>query len=1102
MMLHSLALRAPFLVLVAILFAASALAQTTNATLIGDVTDAQGGGIPGAAITVKNIGTQVTRTVETDAQGTYRVFPLNPGRYEVTASATGFKSSLRPNIVLEVASNLKVDFALEIGQVTEQIEVAASAPMLQTQDASVGRTIDTQELERLPVNGRNYTRLIVLMPGSSDISRSQNRGTLSGTQLVSVNGQRTQDNNFTIDSVDNNFQHMNSPGASPPMDSIHEFRVATNNSAEFGRSSGSNVNVVTKSGTRDLHGSVYEFFRNDKLDANDFFANRSGSGKVPYRQNQYGVAVGGPMVLPKVYNGRDKTFWFFSWEGFRSRRGSTLISTAPIEAQRRGDFSQQERVVYDPLTSTLLPNNTIGRQPFAGNQIPQNRISPAVTFLLDKVMPLPNRPGLLNNLVNSEGTSNDRDVFVGRLDHHFSDKDNVFFRYMNQSAGQGRPQANPNLFALERFDVRSFGIGWNHIFGPTSVFELKFGFNDPINPLNTLSRTIQREELLQQAGISMFQPDVLFSPLPSFQAVGEFTVGGGGGFIIEDTIPQFVANFTKVRNRHSFRMGYNFAPRRYSINASDPMNGTAVFDRRLTSQAGDALSGHSTATMLLGFPSEIRRGSGTVYPRARVFASQGYFQDDWRVTSKLTVNLGVRYEFANPPYDVDDQLGNLWIRRDSETGTYFGTLLRASENPLIDPATGQPNPPARREHFGRSLQISDRNNWAPRVGIAYQIASRTVVRAGFGVFYNSTFVQELQDKRKFWPYLPNQVFNPNTGTLPDLAITDAGPSFNSTEAIGGWPQNPENRTPYSQQWNLFVQHMIDDITVDIGYVGSANRKQIGYIPINAAASPGPAALQPRRLLPAFGSMAGGFNMFASNYHAFQAKAVKRYSSGLQFHANYTWGRCMDEQSSLAETKTQNPYNLRGDYSRCSYDLHHIFKLAYVYDLPFGKGRRFGSNWSALANGVLGGWSVEGIAQAQTGAPINVITGFDHANVDGRTLQRPDVIRDPNQNAPHTVDEWFDTKAFVLPAPYTFGNAGAFSVNDDGRHNWDLAIQKVFAFKESHSLQVRMEAFNFSNTVKMIPANSQGMVTFSSSAFGRVTAATPARQIQLGLRYRF
>src|SRR6266481_4391364 len=318
------------------LFAVAAEAQTTNASIIGDITDPQQAAVVGATITVKEIDTGVSRSVETSQTGSYRVFPLMPGRYEVSAAAAGFKRKIQPSVVLDIASTLKVDFQLDVGQMTESVEVTANATVLQTQDASVGGIVTSTELEHMPVNGRNYTRLILMLPGVSDRGGSQSQGTFSGTSLYSVNGQRQQDNNYTVDGVDNNFFLMNSPGATPAMDSIQEFKVLNNTSAEFGRSAGANVNVAIKSGTRDLHGSLYEYLRNDKLDANDFFNNRQGVGKLPFRQNQYGVAIGGPVVVPKVYNGREKTFWFFNWEGYRQRQGKTQISTTPVVAQRNG----------------------------------------------------------------------------------------------------------------------------------------------------------------------------------------------------------------------------------------------------------------------------------------------------------------------------------------------------------------------------------------------------------------------------------------------------------------------------------------------------------------------------------------------------------------------------------------------------------------------------------------------------------------------------------------------------------------------------------------------------------------------------------------------
>ncbi len=1075
-----------------------AIGQTTNATIVGDLTDPQGAAITNANITVKNTATGVARTTVTNEFGSFRVFPLNPGTYEVSASAPGFKTKVQPNVVLEAATNVKVDFQLEVGQISESVEVTGSATVLQTQEASVGGTVSGVEIGRLPVNGRNYTRLILLMPGTSDQGGSQSKGTFSGTQLISVNGQRRQDNNFTVDGVDNNFMMMNSPGGSPPMDSIQEFRVLNNTSAEFGRSAGANVNVVIKSGSRDLHGSAYEYLRNDKLDANDFFANRQGTGKVPFRQNQYGLTVGGPVIIPKLYHGREKTFWFANWEGFRRRRGSTALSTMPIQAQRDGDFSQQPRTIYDPFTSTVRPDGSLERQPFPVNRIPQARISPAIKFLLDTMFPLPNQPGLSNNFVNTEGLRNDRDLWNVRLDHTFSSRDNLFFRWSNQNVGEQSPNANPNLYGISRFDVRNMATAWNHIFGPSSVLEVKFGYNNPGNPGVTLNRKISRGEFFDKTGIKMYQREDLFDPLPNISAVGEFGIGGGGD-VTEDHIYQFVANYSKVVSRHSIKGGMNYSYRQFFTNTSNPMNGDANFDRRLTSLASDNNSGHSFATMLLGTPTEIRRGTGNTTTNGRIRAPQLFVQDDWRVNSRLTVNLGLRYEFANAPYDTTDRLGNLWVRRDPQSGRYFGTLLWATTNPEIDPETGQRNQPAKTGGFGRSLKQSNYRDFAPRIGLAYQVNSKTVVRSAYGIFYNSTFVQELQDLRKFWPFTVQQVFTANTGTIPDLLITGEGPPFSNTSAIGGWPQNPENRTPYSQQWNLTVQRqLMDDLTLEIGYVGSANKRQIGYTAMNTALTPGPGPVQPRRLLPDFGDLDGGSNEYGSNYHSLRIDAVKRFGRGLQFNANYTWGRNMDDQSSLAEWKTQNQYNKRADYSRSSIDLRHVFQVAYVYELPFGKGRHFGGQWNRSTDLLLGGWSPEGITRIQTGAPINVVVGQDRANV-GRSYQRPNAIRNPNNGGNRNVDiPWFDVGAFQLQPIYTYGSAGAYIVTADGRNTWDLAAQKDFHVRERHTVQFRTEMFNMPNHVNF--GNPQG--NFASSAFGKVNSATAARQIQFGLRYAF
>lgn len=1075
----------------------TATAQTTNATIVGDVTDPNGGRIAGADLTVRNVATGVARQLKTDDLGSFRVFPLNPGTYEVTATAPGFKTQVQTNVILDAAANVKVDFRLDVGVVSEKIEVQATASILQTQDASVGGTVTGTEVARLPVNGRNYTKLILLMPGTSDQGGSQSQGTFSGTQMISVDGQRRQDNNFTIDGVDNNFMMMNSPGMSPSMDAIQEFRVLDNTSAEFGRSSGANVNIVLKSGSRSIHGSAFEYLRNDKFDANDFFANRNNTGKVPFRQNQYGVAIGGPVIIPKLFHGRESTFWFVNWEGYRARRGQNNISSFPLQAQRDGDFSSLSKQLYDPYSGRLAADGiTVIRDPFPGNIIPKNRISPAITYLLNTMIPLPNRPGLINNYINTQGFSNDRDSLNIRGDHNFNTSNVISMRYSRQRVGQNQPGGNPYLYALNRYDVNNYMGSWTHVFNPTSVLELKFGRNVPIIPAPTINTKVQRSEFLAKSGIKMFIPDVLYNPIPAFSADGEWSVGSGGG-ITGDTVNQFIGNYSKVLGRHSLKAGFNYSRRHFYTNTTNPMDGSVNFDPSLTNLGSNPNSGSSFASMLLGLPSAVRRGTGNTTTNANINVQSYYVQDDWRVNNRLTVNIGMRYEAIPAPVEETNRLGNLVISRDS-SGKYIGTLLWAGINPEVDPLTGKAGEAAHTGGYGPALMRNNYLDFAPRIGVAYQFDNKTVIRSAFGIFYNSTFVQELQDMRKFWPYTIQQNFSANQGVVPDLNIVDSGPSFSNTAAIGGWPQNPNNRTPYSEQWNFTIQRqLLEDMTLDVSYVGNSNKKQVGYNPINSALTPAPGPIQPRRLLPDYGDLDGGNNKFSSKYNSLRVGLVKRFSKGLQVNANYTWGRSMTNSSSLAEATVQNPYDLHQEWGRSSIDLRHIFQLAYVYEFPFGHGKHWGAGWNGFTNTLLGGWSGEGITRAQTGAPLNPRVSQDRANV-GRTYQRPNATGlDPN-NGPKTPDQWFNVNAFALQPQFTYGTSGLFVINAPGRYNWDLALQKDFHILEGHIVQFRAESYNLPNSVSLGNPNT----TYDGNNFGRITSATAARQLQFALRYQF
>ncbi|MEO7143599.1 MAG: hypothetical protein ABI165_08870, partial [Bryobacteraceae bacterium] len=425
----------------------------------------------------------------------------------------------------------------------------------------------------------------------------------------------------------------------------------------------------------------------------------------------------------------------------------------------------------------------------------------------------------------------------------------------------------------------------------------------------------------------------------------------------------------------------------------------------------------------MGYPQSVIRGVGD----SAITAHQNYYgvytQADWKLTPSITLNLGLRYEFIPPVYANSLNFGTLLVTRNPNSGQYAGTLLWAGNNPL----TGQgPN----RGGYGPTLQVADPWSFGPRAGLVARLDSKTVLRTGFAIFYDTTFFQEAQDKSGFYPYTNSQSFSTNN-FLPAISLESAGPSYANTAAIGGWAQNPNNLNPYSEQWNLFLQRELPGgIQTEAGYVGRESHRLIGYTYFNTAVSPGPGAVQPRRLLPDYGDLKQGDNIFDANYHSLQLQALKRFNNGIEFHANYTWGRAMDGQSSLGETKVQNPFDRAADYSRSSFDVRQTFQAAFVYDVPYGRGRQFGSHLPRFGDAIAGGWSFEGNLRFQTGAPVNVVLGQDWANV-GLSIQRPDAIGNPN-NGPRTTSQWFSTSAFALPAPYSYGNAGAFIVQADGR----------------------------------------------------------------------
>ncbi|MEI9978508.1 MAG: carboxypeptidase-like regulatory domain-containing protein [Edaphobacter sp.] len=1083
---------------------ASARAQTSD--LSGELRDPSHALVPNALVKVTQDATGVVQETHTNGSGAY-FFLLQPGNYSMDITATGFKPIHREDIVLKVAQPARLDFSLEVGGDSQTVTVEAGTEVLQ-ESTSVGTTISEDEISRLPVNGvdgRNYTSLVLLTPGVSDVSVAGGDGTISGTNLYSVNGQRNQDNHYTLDGVDNNFLHKQSPGLSPPMDAMKEFRVATNNAAEFGRSAGANVALVTKSGGRKLHGSAYVYSRQALFDANDWFNDHNGIAKQPFHYAQFGASVGGPVVLPKLYDRRARTYWFFSYEGFDSRKSNPIESNVPTAAERGGNFSAISEKIYDPLTGTPGANGAVKRTAFAGNKFDPSRIDPIALAYITDFVPLPNltTPIGNNNYVNLTPQRNNRNVFVGRIDHHFNEKNSVFFRVLDQQATQSTPQALPAFEEKTSFSGLNYVAGWDFIPGATDLLQVRFGYNNPQGPdvtRNTLG--ITRGPFFSSTGIQIFSAASPYDVLPSINAQ-DFSISETGGTSI-DNIYELNATYNRSLGTALLKLGFAFQPRHYYHDATSPTSGTATFAVTQTNSSGltsDTKTGSGTASFLLGYPASIDRGLGTSDVDATQKVYSFFAVYNRKIGQRLTAEVGLRYEFYLPATDKQNRLGTLWVHTDPVSNSLTGTLLWAGVNPLPDPVTGAVNQPPNQAGFGPGLQRTNYFNLMPRVGLAYLLDKHTILRAGYGIYDNSTAFQEVQDERKFYPYNFDQNFTTNAGVVPDTTLENTGPTYTNVLNLSGYAQDPRKKTPYSQQYNLTLERAFPAaIIAQVAYVGSENRHLAGYEPFNTA--PVASVVPLPRILPQYGNVYMGANRYISNYNALQLLINKRYRAGLQFQANYTYGRSLDNQSSLAEMKTQDPFNPRQDYSRSSFDLTHIFNLSFVYDLPFGRGRRYGTTWPHLADDVIGGWSIESINRYETGPPVNVtLGGLDIANTgyNGSTEQRPNLSGDPNKG-PKSISHWFNTAAFSSPALGTYGNSGAFVVQSDAIRRTDLSIYKRFYVVEGQSLDFRGEFFNLPNT----PSFGSPKVNFESSgSFGTVTkVAVAARQVQLALRYTF
>jgi hypothetical protein len=1097
----------------------------TNGTIVGLVTDSTGAVVPGASITIKNRDTNLTQTDLTNSAGEYS-FPYVPsGFYEIRATKEGFHAAVVGNVKLDTGATFRVDISLQVGQVNEVVEVQAAAPMMQTDEASVNAVVEAKRVVELPLNGRKFEQLQILSPGSVNTVNVQTSSGLAGgasslqstsqPTAIATSGSRPNQMLILVDggSVVNNFGR--TATVSPNPDEIAEFKISgSNSSAEYGY--GSNViNVATRSGTNDLHLTLWEFLRNNKLDARNFFAAKTD----PLKRNQFGVAVGGPLELGKVYHGRNRTFWFFNFEGQRERDGSTLISSVPTAAMRSGDLSALPNRIYDPATTRADPTVPGGfaRNPFPGNIIPQGRLDQPVGQFFLQWIPLPNQPGFANNYRYTTSEINDYEHYGFRVDEKISAADWLMFR------GSYQPNRFPNTIGPYGPNVKppynvgegpkngngsSYVLGWTKNINATTLMDARISFARIWNYIGNSAVPPGGIDYTTAQGIQGFGPGVssIYPSVPQLSYTGFTGLPSNGGFGLADAGNnwEYAVNFTLIRGKHSIKTGY--AHRRWQQNLTTWGQGAGTFSftgQYTVNPASQGGTGSGLADYLLSLPFSAGRyiPLGWFYEQLRNHWL--YVQDDFKVSSKLTLNLGLRYELNIPTHEKNGLLasfdpqgrgGRGAIIVESQEALQKGVALQPATAlslstylPLIETApAGLPQD---------SLRVVAKKGFAPRVGFAYRLSEKTVVRGGYGIFQiqldgnrESEFISPPFIVRESG--LLNQT-NSDGVPLRTTQTILAGAQFSPTPAL--MAHSPyDGNFGYTQQWNFFLQRSLPgSFVIDAGYVGNRGNKLQQAWPINAP-RPGPGVVQARRPYPDFSTINWDDQSGYSTYQAFQVKLERRFAAGLSTSVAYSRSKLIDLNTGNS-SGIFDPYNFRADRALGDYDTPNTFAGSVVYEIPF---LRKAPN--PVLRTLVGGWNATSIITASNGYPFTPSWSVDTGN---RGLaSRPDRMCNGSLSNP-TPQHWFDTSCFVAPSlqgPFSIGNSGRNILRGPRLFTWDLGLYKDFIFMEKRRFQFRSEFFNFTNSPNFgLPA-----ATINAGTPGVITTAGPGRIIQFGAKLYF
>ena len=1130
--------------LVVLLFPTLSLAQKDSASLTGQVLDVAGAAVSTANIDAVNLDTNYTYHAKVSATGEWTISPVRIGSYQVVVTADGFKKAEIGPMVLAVQQRQRVDVALQPGGVNQTVEVKESSPLLESDNSERSALIDSRTMTTLALNGRNPVALAQLTPGVT-ISEPGARDE-SGFGF-SANGSRSLQNNFLLDGIDNNSNLADLLNEAnyvvmPSIDALQEFRVETDDyAAEFGRATGAIVNATTKSGTNHLHGTLWEFVRNQLFDARNYF----DATRPPYHQNQFGVALGGPIL-------RDKLFFFIDYEGLRVSQAQTYTSLVPTAAQRSGDFSSQLDLTTPSgvndcngvatysgeLFNTKLTQTSAASAsgycgvPFGytGNGVPSNVIpaaqQDALGAKLAALFPEPNVNASGYNYLSNPVLTRDRNQGDVRIDQIITSKDNAFYRFSMARQPAVLPGPFPGFAdgsgffdGVEENNGYSAAASETHIFTPKRVNEIRLGYN---RLRSQRSQFFANEDVSGEIGFPgvPYQAGTDNGGLPQMSFNDASTLGSAtylpsievqNTYTVSDT-------FTIISGNHSFKFGGEYRPEEFTIFQPAAPRGTLTFGTQFTDNPADQGSGGSgLATLLTGQPAggSINNLNNVDYNR-HVYSL--FLQDDWRATPRLTINAGLRYEFFSPIRERDNAQANF--------NPITGLLdIPHNSNVSLTPTLATTLPV---NHTASDQLIqSDHNNVGPRLGLAYQITKKLVFRSAVGVFYNGDENGPYSNPSPGFnpPYFNTQSFVTNCGQsddtlcyvpglqqlsngFPASALTDP-----NTPSLFSLQLNLSTPTVY--QWHGGAQYELGENTLfDVAYVGSRGSKLYTFQNLNQA-SPTADAAAPyasRRPFPYVNSSISYLNSEGySNYNALQAKIERRLSAGISAMVNYTYSHALGD-SSNANLGAQNNDGFRYgnhlyEYGNLDFDVRHRVTASYTWELPFGRNRQFASGLNTAANLLIGDWELSGISTLSSGTWFTVTdSNANFANSDGQ--QRPDAV--PGQKAngkPCIAGTYFNTCAFQDPALGSFGDLGLNTLRGPGEENWDTALLKVFPVGETRRFEFRAEFYNVLNHTNFLfaaagPQNGNNSTVLGSSTFGYVTASRDPRQMQLALKFYY